>query len=354
MSPALTMVREMGPVVAQVSRLGYTVGPIDAERGMLMEQDQMEFLAQVATWYYEEGLDQETIAQRISRSRSMVSRLLDKARQAGLVEVHVHYPLRTESALEGELRSTFGLAEAIVLAEPPADYRLLLRRLGELGARALQARLHDDMIVGVGWGTGVHSVVQAMPEMSLHRVTVVQLIGAIGHGDPLVDGNELARWVAQKLGGTYRYFPAPVLVETEEVAQTLLRNRSIAETVEVALKAELVLTGIGTVTPDLSGLLRAGYLSQDDLAEFARLGIVGDVLGFQIDAQGRPADISYNRRVIGLPDLEVLHRIPSVIAISGSQAKARPILAALRGRLCNVLITDAGAAEAVLQLEREG
>jgi DNA-binding transcriptional regulator LsrR (DeoR family) len=318
-----------------------------------MEQDQMEFLAQVASWYYEEGLDQETIAQRINRSRSMVSRLLDKARQAGLVEVHVHYPLRTEPALEQELCSTFGLAEALVLAQPPADYRLLLRRLGELGARALQAHLHDNMVIGVGWGTAVHAVVQAMPELPLGGVTVVQLIGAIGHGDPLVDGNELARWLAQKLGGTFRYLPAPVLVETEEVAHTLLRNRAIAETVELALSAEVVLSGIGTVTPDLSGLLRAGYLSESDLAEFARAGIVGDMLGFQIDAEGRPAAISHNRRVIGLPSIETLRRIPRVIAVSGSRAKARPILAALRGRYCKVLVTDAEAAATVLALERQ-
>jgi deoxyribonucleoside regulator len=319
-----------------------------------MEQDQIEFLAQVASWYYEEGLDQETIAQRISRSRSMVSRLLDKAREAGLVEVHVHYPLRTEPALEQALCSTFGLAEALVLAQPPSDYRLLLRRLGELGARALQARLHDNMVIGVGWGTGVHAVVQVMPQLSLGKVTVVQLIGAIGHGDPLVDGNELARWLAQKLGGSYRYLPAPVLVETEEVAQTLLRNRSIAETVEMALSAEVVLTGIGTSAPGLSGLLRAGYLSESDLAEFARIGVVGDILGFQIDAEGRMADISHNRRVIGLPNLEVLRRIPRVIAVSGSRAKGRPILAALRGRYCNVLVTDAEAAAAVLEFERQG
>ncbi len=319
-----------------------------------MEQDQLEYLAQVASWYYEEGLDQETIAQRIGRSRSMVSRLLDKARQAGLVEVTVHYPLRTEPALEQELCSTFGLSEALVLAQPPADYRLLLRRLGELGARTLQTRLHDHMVIGVGWGTGVHAVVQAMPEMPLRGVTVVQLIGAIGHGDPLVDGNELARWLAQKLGGSYRYLAAPVLVETEEVAQTLLRNRTIAETVEVALSSEVVLTGIGTVSPELSGLLRTGYLSEGDLAEFARQGVVGDILGFQIDSEGRPANISHNRRVIGLPSLEVLHRIPCVIGVSGSRAKARPILAALRSHYCHVLVTDTEAAATVLELQRQG
>ena len=57
-----------------------------------MDQERLDFLAQIAVWYYEERLDQETIAGRINKSRSMVSRLLDQAREAGLVEVKVLYP----------------------------------------------------------------------------------------------------------------------------------------------------------------------------------------------------------------------------------------------------------------------
>jgi deoxyribonucleoside regulator len=119
-----------------------------------MEEERLDLLAQVAIWYYEEGLDQAAIAERINKSRSMVSRLLDQARAAGLVEVRVHYPLRTDAELEQRLCREFGLACAHVLAEPPDDYKLLLRRLGELGARALQASLHPGIIIGLSWGTG--------------------------------------------------------------------------------------------------------------------------------------------------------------------------------------------------------
>jgi deoxyribonucleoside regulator len=319
-----------------------------------MEQDQLEFLAQIASWYYEEGLDQEMIAGRINRSRSAVSRLLEKARQAGLVEFYVHFPRRTDPALEAELCSKFGLSEALVLAQAPVDYSQLLQRLGELGARALQAGLRDNMVIGVGWGTGVHAVVEAMPDLSLRGTKVVQLIGAIGLGDPLVDGAELARWLAQKLGGTYRYISAPVLVETEAVAQTLLRDRTIAETVELATRSDVCVTGIGTVRPELSGLLRAGYLTESDLDSFVRAGVVCDILGYHIDARGHLAEIGHNRRVIGLPSLDVLRSIPRVIAVSGSIAKARSILAGLRGRYFSTLVTDADAAAAVLELERQG
>ena len=128
-----------------------------------MDQERLDFLAQIAVWYYEERLDQETIAGRINKSRSMVSRLLDQAREAGLVEVKVLYPLRTDAELERRLCDEFGLAHAQVLAEPPDDYRLLLKRLGELGARCLQQALRPGVIIGISWGTAVHSVVSAMP-----------------------------------------------------------------------------------------------------------------------------------------------------------------------------------------------
>jgi len=317
-----------------------------------MDADRLNFLAQIAAWYYEEDLDQEAIAGRISRSRSMVSRLLDEARHAGLVEFRVHYPLRTDPQLERQLCETFGLKEAIVLAAPPEDNDMLLRRLGELAARSLQLALHPGVVIGVGWGTGVHAVVRAMPAWPMPGSVVVQLMGAVGFGDPLVDGAELARWLAQKLGATNRYLMAPLLVEDEVVAQSLLRQRSIADTLELATHAEIVLLGIGTIKASLSGLKRAGYLSDLELAALEQAGVVGELLSRQFDRDGHLADVAHNRRVVGLPDLASLRSVPRVMAVAGNVIKAPAILGALRGRYFNVLVTDAQAAAEVLALEQ--
>src|SRR5512137_1136426 len=140
-----------------------------------MEEDRTDLLAQVAMWYYEEGLDQAEIAARINKSRSMVSRLLDQARESGLVEVKVHYPLRTDAELGARLCTEFGLQSAQVLAEPPDDYALMLKRLGQLGARCLQQVLHPGIVIGISWGTAVHAVVSAMPGQPIPGATVVQL-----------------------------------------------------------------------------------------------------------------------------------------------------------------------------------
>jgi DNA-binding transcriptional regulator LsrR (DeoR family) len=81
-------------------------------------------------------------------------------------------------------------------------------------------------------------------------------------------------------------------------------------------------------------------------------GVVGDIVAHQFDENGHWLDIPANRRAISL-DAESLRRIPRVIAVSGGVSKARAILAGLRGRYCTCLVTDARAAQAVLELQRQ-
>lgn len=320
--------------------------------GVTMEEERVDLLAQVAIWYYEEGLDQAAIAQRINKSRSMVSRLLDQARARGLVEVRIRYPLRTDGELEQRLCAEFELREAHVLAEPPDDYNLLLRRLGELGARSLQESLHPGIIIGLSWGTGVHAVVSAMPGTFVPDSMVAQMIGAVGHGDPMVDGAELGRWLAQKLGASFRFLSAPLLVEDEQVAAALRRERTIEETLTLAARAEVAIIGIGTPEPEHSSLLRAGYMTRREMTGLIHQGVVGDIVAHQFDENGVRLDIPENRRAISL-DADSIRRIPKVIAVSGSSAKARAIHAALLGKYFNCLVTDARAAQAVLDIKKE-
>jgi len=306
-----------------------------------------ERLAEVASWYYEEGLDQAAIARRLGCSRSMVSRYLKEARARGLVEIRVRHPLKTDPQLAKALQSRFPLREAHVLADPPADPQRLLRRLGELGARLLRARLRPGIRIGVSWGTAVYEVVRAMPEFPVPGAQVIQIIGALGSGDPMIDGPELARWLAEKLEAPVRHLHAPLLVESEEVAQALRRERAIAEVLAAARRVHVALIGIGSVDPRLSSLRRAGYLREDELEGLRAAGAVGDMLARAMDAEGNLLDHPLNRRVVGL-EPEALRRIPTVIAVAGGAAKAPAIRAALRGGYVDVLVTDAAAAAAVL------
>ena len=67
------------------------------------------------------------------------------------------------------------------------------------------------------------------------------------------------------------------------------------------------------------------------------------------DINGQLLDVELNRRAIGV-GLEALRSIETVIAIAGSEEKARAILGAIRGQYIDVLITDDHAAKRILEL----
>ncbi len=314
-----------------------------------MSDERLDLLGQVAVWYYEDNLGQTAIAKRIGRSRSMVSRMLQEAREQGLVEIKVNYPLKRNTELESRLCQLFNLSQAWILANPPNDAQSLLRRVGRLAARCLKEKLQDDMTIGIEWGTTLYQVVRAMPNMPLKNAKVIQIIGAVGHEDPMVDGSELSRWLSQKLNASYRSLSAPLLVENATIAQSLFQERSIAETLSQADQVDITLIGLGAIDLNLASLYRTGHLTETALSALTEAGSVGYILCHQIDAYGNILDVPLNRCIISQQP-EVLRDLPMVIAVVGNVAKAPVTLAALRGGYIDILVTDVLTAATVIDL----
>lgn len=314
----------------------------------MTDDNKREVMAEVARLYYEDDRTQSEIARRLKVSRSTVSRLLAEARRTQLVEVVIHYPWRNAPELEAALIERFHLNEARVLVADNRPYPDVLRGLGVMAAQVLESRLTDGMTLGISWGTGVYSTVQALrPGRHIH-IKVVQMQGAMG--DKLIDGPEVAHYLASLYGGEFRFVHAPLIVESPMVCEALLQQPSIRETLELAAQADLALVGIGSLEPSVSSLLRSDALTEDELNALAREGLVGDVCGRHFDAQGLVPDASFNRRIVSISP-ECLRKIPIVIGVAGGPPKTQAILGALRGRLVNVLVTDSAVAERLLALE---
>ncbi|NIM94792.1 MAG: helix-turn-helix domain-containing protein [Anaerolineales bacterium] len=311
-----------------------------------------DLLAQIASQYYEENLTQFEIAQSMGTSRSTVSRLLRAARDAGIVEITIHYPWKTDSQLEQDLINRFNLQHVEVLAGDGRKYEEILRGIGVLAARYLERTLVSDVILGISWGTAIHSTVQALRPKEIQRITVVQMLGAVGTEDPLIDGPDLARRLGSIFGGEHRYLHAPLYVENEQLREALLQEPTIEETLSLAQRADIAVVGIGSLDPDFSSLLRAGFLDRNSLAHLCEQGAVGDICALHYDASGRQMDIELNRRIIGIK-LQDLHGMGQVIGVAGGEAKAEALLGALRGRYLGVLITDDSAARKVLALDQQ-
>ena len=92
--------------------------------------------ARVARQYYLEGVSKVDIADRLGISRFRVARLLDSARDAGMIRIEIGLPGGSlDAALSAELCAAFGLREAFVFSFPDDEQTLLRQRLGEAAAR---------------------------------------------------------------------------------------------------------------------------------------------------------------------------------------------------------------------------
>jgi deoxyribonucleoside regulator len=108
-----------------------------------------------------------------------------------------------------------------------------------------------------------------------------------------------------------------------------------------------VVMGIGDASQPST--IWSGYLDKRGLDWVTLRGAVGHMCGQFFDEKGNVLVISTNNRSIGI-GLKALRNIDCVIAVASGKQKAGAILGALRGKYCNVLVTDVAAANAVLSL----
>lgn len=310
----------------------------------------VEVLAEAARLYYVEALTQQQVASMLETTRSNVSRMLQAARDQGIVRFQIVRPLHRERALERSLVEQFGLREAIVLsADRGGD---TLPQVGELGAKWLAGHVEDGMQITLSWGRTLQAMVAAMQVGQAYDVEVVQLGGDL-QLDPRESGHELVRELAACLGGRYSYLHAPAILDSPETVRELRGMQATASELDKARRADLALVGIGSFEHGFAEqLFRSPYLTAADRRDFDRVRPAGDILARFFDEEGVQLDTPLRHRVLAL-ELDELREIPTVVGIAAGQEKARGILGALRGRLVDVLITDQPAAATALTVERD-
>ncbi len=303
----------------------------------------------ILTLYYVEELTQNEIAQRLGLSTAKVNRLLLQAREQGYVNISIRTPFQQLFELEDRLKAVFGLQDAMVIPSVAESSSSPLNALGAIAADFLLAHLRDGDVLGVGGGTAVSALMQAIVPTRTYEIEVVPLMGAV-QGEITNDVNYLATHLAEKLGARSYQLHAPAFVDTREHCETLRSMGPVKEILDIARRASVALVGVGTVDAEVSRFVQFTALSAEDMKNIADdCGGVGDINAFVYDIEGRPCAHEYAARVLGL-NLAELKAIPYRIGVAATAAKALPLYGALRGGYLHALITDETAARGILGL----
>jgi len=300
--------------------------------------DDEELLAQVAWYYYHDGLTQGDIGQRLGISRIRVSRLLDRGRQTGLIQVHINSAYEGCFRLQRQLIERFGLSDARVV--PALEGLPRFERVAHASAQLLIRQLADKELLAIGWGATVMATLRRLSTTNAARsISLVSLTGGVA---AYMDGIGLRGHRSH-----IHLIPTPLRVSSAEFAASLRSEPYVRDILDMALTARLALIGIGAVTQDAT-LVQNGYCSPSEIELFRRRGAVGDVLGYFYDREGEVLSLSLHDRMVAVaPDR--LSQIDQVIGAAAGLEKVQAIRGALRGRLINVLVTDEQTANAVLE-----
>lgn len=304
---------------------------------------ELVMMATVARHHYVLGESKIEIADRLGISRFKVARMIEAARECGLVRIEIAPTDGLDLDLSAQVQERWGLSHCAVLAADPAASAETHTALGRIAAHLLVEILSPDDVLGLPWSRSVLAMTSCL--QNLPPVRVVQLSGAMeldGYDASAVD---IVRSAARASGGTAAIFHAPFVLDDPNSADSLRRQSSVASGLALADEVTHAVVGIGQWESGLSTLYDVA--SPADRLQAEQAGVVGETAGVFFDSQGVPRPVDLCERLITISGAK-LHAIPEVLAIAFGSAKAEAVQAAVRGRLVTSLVMDSELAAALL------
>ena len=249
-----------------------------------LEPADRALMVRVSRLYYEQGRTQEQIARATGLSRPTVSRTLDRAKRAGIVQIRILDPAAGSQALAHELASRFKLRE-VVLADAAPDGEASPRsRVGHKVGEYLRGLLRDGMTLGVTWGKTLQEMALALKPAHLADLTVVQMMGGLAVLEDSMETTRLAQEVGRILGGRTVQLLAPAFVSDPGPGGTSWPRRPSRQATDFLRRLDAAVVGIGAVSPHVS-LVERGYLTAAEMVRYRRLGARGEMLLQFFDAE---------------------------------------------------------------------
>jgi DNA-binding transcriptional regulator LsrR (DeoR family) len=307
--------------------------------------DELVLATRVARRHFLDERSKIEIAAEFGISRFKVARLLELAREAGIVTITITGPGSLDLALSDRLRERFGLRHAVVVSTSPGDDARVRRQLGQVAADLLTEIATPDDVLGLGWARAVLEMAAHLHDLRVSRV--VQLTGALTRPDVEVSATELVRDVARRAHAESSVFYAPMIVSDVAAARALARQQQLVDAFARFETVTKAVIGVGGWNPPASTLHDA--LDPDERELMRRSGVHADLSGALLDAAGRPVKTPLSKRIIAI-NAPQLRRIPHVIGIAYGPEKVGAVRAALDGGYLHSLVTHTAFAEDLLRL----
>ncbi|HBN94910.1 MAG TPA: hypothetical protein DDZ66_01300 [Firmicutes bacterium] len=302
------------------------------------EQD-LDLLVRISEMYYIQGKAQKEISEALNLSRSGVSRLLHAARERDIVQFTVRNPSQRLLELGQAVTEEFGLVECR-LSPVERTYEDLQLRLAYQAAKCLLSLLESGDIVGVGFSSTVHKMVELLPNS--HDYACMKFVPISG-GTGVTRGphiNYTVQLAASKFSGDYVGLNVPLYIDEPSIVAKLFEEESIRQCTDLWNQLSCAVIGIGATNRAVPEGLRIPSPGTPTTAA---------VCGWFFDEQGQVVADKSTAAI----SIKQLQDTPKVLAVAGGTHSTAAILAVLRAGFVTHLVTDEEVARDLLHLNKK-
>ncbi|GKT03536.1 sugar-binding transcriptional regulator [Furfurilactobacillus sp. WILCCON 0119] len=313
---------------------------------MEAEEARLAASLKVAKLYYQNNWSQGEIATEIGSSRATVSRLLQHARETGLVKIEIVNPVASVAQLTDALQAKYPkLRHLLVVPAQASTSTDLLERVGNAAAGYIEQIVQNDDIIGIGWGKTLHQVANHLDPKDVSGVQVVQMKGSVANTQSNNYAFESVNTFANAFHTLPEYLPLPVIFDHQQTKELVEQDTHIKHIIELGKQASIAVFTVGTVR-DSALLFKLGYFTHEE-QERLQERAVGDVFSRFIDVNGQVVAPDIDQRTIGVA-LTDLTTKPHSILVAANPAKVPAVHGALQAQYANTLIIDQESAAELL------
>ena len=308
-----------------------------------------DFLTAAARLCYIDSIPQQQVAKMLNVSQAKVSRLLNLARQRGIVKISVNeYEPRCED-LEQQLKQSFDLKEAIVVKQLSDSSDNNAREVGYFGGKHLSQTIPAGCTLGLAGGRTIMHAVDGMLAAGIPSLEAVQLMGNVMSNPAPSDASEIGRKLSAG-NGRFMALNAPVFVKDKKLQRSLLKHEQIRSVFDRFSELDMALVGIGT--PENSIFAAQGAVTSREINELRAQGVAGEICGRFFDKNGKECASKFKNQVISI-GFERLRRISQVFAVVSGNDRTEAVLGAVKGKLINALLIDEHGANSLFNASKE-
>ena len=234
----------------------------------------------LAAEYFFEGRSKVELARRHGLSRFQIARLLDEARDEGIVRIQIVDPTAAGHD-HAALAERLGVSSVTVAAARPGE--TMRAAIARQVARLLPLRLREGGRLGVAWSRTLMHLPDSLE--ALPPADIVQLVGPLSaSGHSTAQSSALVHTLGSHADGQVWALPTPLIVDSAQVAASLRAMDEVRSTLDAADALDVAVVSLGAWAAGASTLW--ARLGAEEQRRAQEAGVVAEVCGILLNEAG--------------------------------------------------------------------